>query len=211
MTLGRAYDEIMEHVAVTEQMRQRILTRVADTDFAPSASVPRAPAARRYWAAAACAALLLAGAAVLPRYLDFQHTVPRPGQVETVPGFREVSSLAELEAAVGFEVEVLETLPFEVTDTVYTAFGSEMAEIRYCGETETAVLRKAVGMEDPSGDYTQYEEERTLSINGTSVVLKGENGRYVLALWQKGAYGCSLRLTEGVDPETWEQLLQPLS
>ena len=64
MTLGRAYDEIMEHVAVTEQMRQRILTRVADTDFAPSASVPRVPAARRYWAAAACAALLLAGAAV---------------------------------------------------------------------------------------------------------------------------------------------------
>jgi hypothetical protein len=66
-------------------------------------------------------------------------------------------------------------------------------------------------MEDPSGDYTQYEEEQALSINGTSVALKGENGRYALALWQKGTYGYSLRLTEGIDLEAWEQLLRTLN
>ena len=128
---------------------------------------------------------MLVGAAVLTQYLDVQE-IQQPGHVETVSPFTEVSSLAELEDTVGFAVEELTELPFPVTDTVYTAFGSDMAEIRYCGETETAVLRKAVGIEDPSGDYTQYAEELVLDVNGTSVTLKGENGQYVLTLWKEG-------------------------
>lgn len=208
--MGRAYDEIMEHVAVTEQMRQRILTRVENADLSLAGNTARVPGLRQYWAAAACAALLLVGAAVLPQYLDFQQTEPQPGHTQTVSRFAEVSSLAELEETVGFEVEELTKLPFAVTDTVYTAFGSEMAEIRYCGEGETAVLRKALGVEDPSGDYTQYEEKRELSVNGTPVTLKGGNSQYLLALWQKGDYAYSVRLTGGADQTVWEQILLPL-
>lgn len=210
MTLGRAYDEIMEHVTVTEQMRQRILTRVETANLSLAGSTARVPGLQRYWAAAACVALLLAGAAVLPQYLDFQQTESQPGHTQTVSRFTEVLSLAELEETVGFEVEELTELPFAVTDTVYTAFGSEMAEIRYCGDGETAVLRKAPGMEDPSGDYTQYEENQKLSVNGTSVTLKGRNGQYLLAVWQKGGYAYSVRLTGGADQTAWEQILLPL-
>lgn len=208
--MGRAYDEIMERVAVTEQMRQRILARVENADLSLAGNTVRVPGIRRYWAAAACAALLLVGAAVLPQYLDLQQTESRPGHVETVSPFTEVSSLTELEETVGFEVEELTELPFPVTDTVYTAFGSEMAEIRYCGEGETAVLRKALGTEDPSGDYTQYEAEQELSVNGTSVMLKGGNGQYLLALWQKGDFAYSVRLSGGADQTVWEQILLPL-
>lgn len=208
--MRRAYDEIMERVTVTEQMRQRILAGVKAADLGHAGSAARVPhLLRRYGAAAACAALLLVGAAVLPQYLDMQQS-QRPGQVETVPRFTEVSSLAELEDTVGFTMEELTELPFPVTDTVYTAFGREMAEIRYCGETETAVLRKAVGIDDPSGDYTQYAEERILDVNGTCVTLKGENGQYVLALWQEGDYAWSVRLSAGKEQALWEQLLLPL-
>lgn len=209
MTLRSAYDEIMDHVTVTEQMRQRILSRVETADLGHARNAVRVPVPRRYWAAAACAALLLVGAAVLPRYLDGQEA-QRPGHVETISPFTEVSSLEELEDTVGFKVEELTELPFPVTEQVYTAFGSDMAEIRYCGETETAVLRKAVGIQDPSGDYTQYAEERVLDVKGTSVTLKGENGQYILALWQEGDYAWSVRLSEGKDQSVWEQLLLPL-
>lgn len=210
MTLRRAYDEIMEHVTVTERMRRRILSRMEKADLDPSGNAVRRPVLRRYWAAAACAAVLLVSAAVLPRYLGGWQTEPMPGHVETVSPFTEVTSLAELEAAVGFPVEGLTEPPFPVTETVYLAFGSDMAEIRYCGETETAVLRKAVGIQDPSGDYTQYAEELDLDVDGTSVTLKGESGRYVLALWQDGDYAWSLRLSEGKDQSVWRQLLLPL-
>ena len=56
MTLRRAYDEIMEHVTVTEQMHRRILSRVEKADLNPSGRVARGPVLRRYWAAVACAA-----------------------------------------------------------------------------------------------------------------------------------------------------------
>lgn len=39
MTLRRAYDEIMEHVTVTEQMHRRILSRVEKADLNPSGRV----------------------------------------------------------------------------------------------------------------------------------------------------------------------------
>lgn len=210
MTLRRTYDEIMEHVTVTERMRRRILSRMEKADLDPSGNAVRRPVLRRYWAAAACAAVLLVSAAVLPRYFGGWQTEPMPGHVETVSPFTEVTSLAELEAAVGFPVEGLTEPPFPVTETVYLALGSDMAEIRYCGETETAVLRKAVGTQDPSGDYTQYAEALDLDVDGTSVTLKGESGRYVLALWQDGDYAWSLRLSEGKDQSVWRQLLLPL-
>lgn len=210
MTLRRAYDEIMEHVAVTEQMRQRLLSRVENADLGRSGSAARVPVLRRYWAAAACAAVLLVSAAVLPRYLGGWQAEPAPDHVETVSPFVEVSSLTELEDAVGFQVEELTELPFEAADTVYTVIGGKIAEIQYCGETETAVLRKAAGTEDPSGDYTQYEAEQTLRIRGTAVTLRGEAGRYVLALWQRGGYSYSLHLSVGMDGSAWEPLLLPL-
>lgn len=207
--MRRAYDEIMEHVTVTEQMHRRILSRMETADLNPSGYAARGPVLRRYWAAAACAAVLLVSA-VLPRYLSDCQTEPMPDHVETVSPFTEVTSLEELEAAVGFPVEDLTELPFPVTETAYLAFGSDMAEIRYCGETETAVLRKAVETQDPSGDYTQYAEELVLDVDGTSVTLKGENGQYALALWQDGDYAWSLRLSEGMNQAAWQQILQPL-
>ena len=41
--MRRAYDEIMEHVAVTEQMRQRILAGVETADFGHTGNAARAP------------------------------------------------------------------------------------------------------------------------------------------------------------------------
>ena len=36
MTLRRAYDEIMERIEVTPEMRERVLKRVAAEDIAPA-------------------------------------------------------------------------------------------------------------------------------------------------------------------------------
>ena len=141
----------------------------------------------------------MAGGLTLPRYLYSWQTDPQHEPVQTVPRFTEVSSLEELETAVGFELEELSGLPFAVTDVTYTVFGQEMAEIRYLGEEETAVFRKAAGGEDPSGDYTQYGDILTISAAGHQVTLKGDQGLYFLAIWQEGACTCSLRLSCPLD------------
>jgi hypothetical protein len=72
MTLGEKYREAMDRIAVTEAMRGRILEKLRRTETAAEKKVVPFPRRRRYWALAACLALLVTGALVLP------HALPRP-------------------------------------------------------------------------------------------------------------------------------------
>ena len=38
-----------------------------------------------------------------------------------------------------------------------------------------------------------YGQERTVAVNGRSVTLKGEDGRFSLAIWADGGYTYSVR------------------
>ncbi|WP_424141991.1 hypothetical protein [Stomatobaculum longum] len=67
-------------------------------------------------------------------------------------------------------------------------------------QTETqALLRKAKSMEDISGDYTVYPEDRRVSDSEGEVRLRGQDGRVYLATWQRGDYAYSLSLAQGME------------
>ena len=67
-------------------------------------------------------------------------------------------------------------------------------------QTETqALLRKAKSMEDISGDYTVYPEDRRVSDSEGEVRLRGQDGRVYLATWQRGDYSYSLSLAQGME------------
>ena len=67
-------------------------------------------------------------------------------------------------------------------------------------QTETqAPLRKAKSMEDISGDYTVYPEDRRVSDSEGEVRLRGQDGRVYLATWQRGDYAYSLSLAQGME------------
>ena len=66
--------------------------------------------------------------------------------------------------------------------------------------TETqALLRKAKSMEDISGVYTVYPEDRRVSDSEGEVRLRGQDGRVYLATWQRGDYAYSLSLAQGME------------
>ena len=90
------------------------------------------------------------------------------------------------------------TLPAAVEDyaeTVYQVLPSEdgaTLEVLCRNGDDRLVLRKAPGTGDISGDYTIYGQERTVTADGCSVTLKGENGRFALAIWADGGYTYSV-------------------
>lgn len=205
--MRQAYREAMDHVAVTGEMRERVLRHIRAMDL-PAAKARTRRVWTRRLAAAACFAVLVAGAAALPRI----HT---PSQGENPPGVEhgvwnrtQAASLEELSQVVGFGVEGLETLPFPVVETSYTAYGKEMAEVTYTGETQSLVYRKAIGSGDPSGDYNAYSHVLVLELETGTVTLKGEEGSYCLALWEDGSYSYSARTSEGYSQDQWAQLLE---
>ena len=205
--MRQAYREVMDHIAVTEEMRERVLQHIWAMDLPAAKSRTQMVWTRRL-AAAACFAVLVVGAVALPRI----HT---PSQGENPPGVEhgvwnrtQAASLEELSQAVGFAVEGLESLPFPVAETSYTAYGEEMAEVTYTGETQSLVYRKTAGSTDPSGDYTAYPHVLVLELNTGTVTLKGEEGSYCLALWEDGTYSYSARASEGYSQEQWAQMLE---
>ena len=197
------YDEVMEKLEVTPEMRARILQNV-ETQMAEPCKKPNR--LRRFAALAACLAILLVGAAALPKLISS----PTPEESETTiaNGMVEVASKEELSEAVGFPVKSAQSLPFFPQSIYYTSYWGEMAQIDYANGGSTACFRQSLGEEDNSGDWSEYPAQKSLTVNGCAVTLKGEADSYTLAIWQDGTYSYSLSLSAGQPASVWESIVE---
>ena len=197
------YDEVMEKLEVTPEMRARILQNV-ETQMAEPRKKPNR--LRRFAALAACLAILLVGAAALPKLIS--SPVPEESETMLANGMVEVTSKEELSEAVGFPVKSAQSLPFFPQSIYYTSYWGEMAQIDYANGGSTACFRQSLGEEDNSGDWSEYPAQKSLTVNGCAVTLKGEADSYTLAIWQDGTYSYSLSLSAGQPASVWESIVE---
>ena len=227
--MSKSYDEIMEEIRVTDEMRERILQNIATTEIdvetEPKRQTSRKKSGRKYFyrwqkysLTAACLALLLIGAVALPKLWssDTQEPSVTGTQGNTGEmmgsyqvGIQECSSVEALSQAAGFLVEDLQQLPFSVQETYYAYLGDGLAEIRYYGTGEERLdLRKSPGAEDNSGVYLEFDQIQETTVNDTTVTLKGDEDRIYLILWQKEDFSYSIYDEEGIPAENAEEWLQ---
>lgn len=198
------YRTLMEHVKLTPEARQRILTNVQQADLSsqPEKVVPF-PRWRRWASLAACLVVVVAVLVAVPLLREQPDTAP---PVQVLPPFRQVDSLDALSEAVGFPVTEVSSLPFDPVSTTYTAYDEGLAEITYTGPgDQTAAYRQSRGTEDNSGDYNLYPD--TQALPDQNATLKGQDGLYTLALWTDGTYAYSLSLSSGLSADAWQTLL----
>ena len=206
--MKKRYDEVMDKIEVTDEMRGRILGNIQkmELETAPKSNVIPFPNLKKYLSVAACFVVLLVGAFAVGNMTGiFQPD--EPVVMNPVNGIMDVGTLEELSAHVGFEVEELNGLPFEVKETTYTVYWQKLAEIIYTGESQCATFRKSVGTEDNSGDYDRYADMIHIDLGGGTVTLKGDSGIYVLAVWTDGEYSYSMSLSQGISEMEWHNLL----
>ena len=197
------YDEVMEKLEVTPEMRARILQNV-ETQMAEPRKKPNR--LRRFAALAACLAVLLVGAMALPKLISS----PTPEESETTiaNGMVEVASKEELSEAVGFPVKSAQSLPFFPQSIYYTSYWGEMAQIDYENGGSMACFRQSLGEEDNSGDWNEYPAKESFTVNGCAVTLKGERDSYTLGIWSDGTYSYSLSLSAGQPASVWESIVE---
>ena len=208
MTLDKKYDEVMEHIEVTPEMRQRILKNIQEVDLTkqkPSKVIPF-PRWKQLTTIAACLAIVLTGILTIPQLFNPGTDDP---YIDLAPATEivEVNTIEELSEEVGFPVNEISNLPFEVEKTSYVAYWKEVAEITYTGDGQTAVYRKGIGTSDISGDYNTYNSEIKININDYDVTLKGNDNVYSLAIWTDGDYSYSLSLSNGKMESEWKVIL----
>lgn len=192
------YKRAFAPIKVPDDMGRRVMEGV-ERERSRRASRPR----RYALAAAACAAavcLVAVPLAVQPGQ------PPGGGVVATVNPVLTLDSLEALGETAPFPLSVPSQLPQGYAPEAYALLGGTLAEVRYSDGTDTITFRMAEGTEDVSGDFRTYawQEERE------GVTLKGEAGQVFLALWQEGAFRCSLAFSAGVTPEEALEAAQSL-
>ena len=213
----KRYDEIMDHIRVTDDMRSRILENIEAGDIA--AERRRKQTGRtvtKLLSMAACLAVIIIAVSALrsPAQVspndDLQpNEGDTPGFVQGGADIVEPDSAAALSAAVGFEVNDID-LPFTPEQTEYISYWHELAEIDYTGEGKTACYRKAAGTEDCSGDYNVYTDVTEFEAGSITVTLKGDAGQYTLAIWTDGSYSYSLSLSDGLSLSYWQTIMNSM-
>ncbi len=207
--MAKSYEEIMERVVVTDEMKTRILHRIQSESFETSPAPKVVPFRnyKRIASLAACFAILAAGVWGAARLAAPAAETPPDYGVQAVPNMAEASSAEELSELVGFEVGDVQGLPFEPAEAVYTAWWGEMAEIRYRSGEAEAVFRKSAGTGDISGDFNSYDTVRELTAGDITATLKGDSGTYLLAVWSRDGFSYSLSISSGAPEETWAGII----
>lgn len=208
--MSESYNEIMKKIEVTDDMRERILQNIQAANIQKKRGINCFRGLHRYFSIAACFVLLLAAAFLFTKISDTANEQPS-GPVVHSGGIVKCSSEKELSELVGFEVGDLTELPFELSQTAYYSYWGVLAEIIYTGKEEEALtFRKSWKEEDNSGDYNQYEQVTVIWVKDAAVTLKGDNGQYSLAIWQKDGVSYSLSFAEGVAEDIMIALIETI-
>ena len=208
--MKRKYDEIMDRVEVSEEMRGRILQNIGQAPAEPEKK--KAPSKGILKILLPIAPCLVVAVGVFTAVSLRREPVPEKiPQVQVTNGICEAASREELSQMVGFEVREITWLPFDVQTAAYASYWNEMAEIEYRGAGQTCTFRQSPGKEDVSGDYTEYEAVVNCRIGGAEVTLKGhEENNYLSAVWPLEDRSCSLTFSEGQTQETLEKIITDL-
>ena len=204
------YNEIMEHIELTDEMRERILSNV-------KAKNKRRRISRiigGVTAAAACAVIVFGAVTVMKNTgsvgkdpdkatiaATTEATAPTV-QDSLTYGAVSCNSAAELSEIFGTEIRDITTLPFEVRSVSYAIMFDSFAEVDYSGKNgEECCFRIGKDTEDISGELDEFTSIENTDVNGITVTLKGYDGKFHLASWINSGHFYSVSLSEDTDKE----------
>ena len=131
-----------------------------------------------------------------------------PFGVSAVYGIEECAGRGELSEKLGFDVAELGYLPFEAQEIEYCAYWGNMAQISYHNGDDEVMFRQARGSDDISGDYNVYETVLTVEINGAKAELRGTDGEFSGAVWQKDGFTYSVSCSPAVSQDEMQRIIE---
>lgn len=162
---------------------------------------------------AACAALIIFATLSVSDFHRETDTAPEesadaPFEVSAVYGIEECVGREELSEKLGFDVAELGYLPFEAQEIEYCSYWGNMAQISYRNGDDEVMFRRARGSDDISGDYNVYETVLTVEITGAKAELRGTDGEFSGAVWQKDGFAYSVSCSPAVSQDEMQRIIE---
>ena len=124
--------------------------------------------------------------------------------------WQECTSLEEAGKLAGFSFTAPESVD-GYTERYIAAIENEIAQVIFSnGDDSELYFRKGVGGDDISGDYNTYDVTEEQTIDGHTVLCKGNNGLIYTATWTGGEYSYAVICDAGMSDEqlsVWEETL----
>ena len=141
---------------------------------------------------------------------------PISGGMQIANPFVDCDSFDAAKEIAGFAINAPETVD-GYPERMIQAVENDMIQVFYTdGDlaeegTPHVLLRKAVGIEDVSGDYNEYASVREQEVNGLTVTLKGDGKLSYLATWTDGSYSYSVSVSNGMTEDAILTLVNSLN
>ena len=128
--------------------------------------------------------------------------------VQLVNPFITCDTLEEAAKKAGFDFILPQPILADYKQEAIRVMQSEMIEVIYTNGDEDVCLRKAVGLEDISGNYNTYETEKAIEIGGIEGTVKSSNEGVMTAVWTDDTHSFSLSTTTAIDEEVINPLIE---
>lgn len=123
---------------------------------------------------------------------------------------KEMSTVEEAEAVLGFDAKMPTVLPQNYDLKSIHVISDTVMQLIYKDADAQMVMRVAKGNADISGDYTLYEDEKEIEVNGNKITVKGNNNEINHMTWYDGEKTYSISAQEGLTMADTEQLIENL-
>ena len=125
--------------------------------------------------------------------------------------WQECSSLEEAGKLTGFSFTAPESVD-GYTERYIAAIENEIAQVIFSnGDDSELYFRKGVGGDDISGDYNTYDVTEEQTIDGHTVLCKGNDGLIYTATWTDGEYSYAVMCDAGMSVEQLTAWVQSLA
>lgn len=115
--------------------------------------------------------------------------------------WQECTSLEEAGKLAGFSFTAPESVD-GYTERYIAAIENEIAQVIFSnGDDSELYFRKGVGGDDISGDYNTYDVTEEQTIDGHTVLCKGNVGLIYTATWTDGTYSYAVMCNAGMSAE----------
>ncbi len=125
----------------------------------------------------------------------------------------EVETQTQAQERAGFDIQLPSSLPAEYGAPSFRVIPDDILEVDYTGTGDGQIaIRKAVGTEDPSGDFNQYSGSQQVRVGDAEVTMKGNDGGISLAVWNDGtnAYSIGVYNAAGITAEEMTQMVSEM-
>lgn len=140
--------------------------------------------------------------------MDINHQDINQDNITQIPSpFTDCKTLEEAASLTGFTLNVPEEINEYVLDNI-SVMNYDMIQVIYRNGESRLSIRKAIGNEDISGDYNEYEEIKTITVKDLQVITRGANGKVGSVIWTDEKFTYSILVDSAISNEEVTSIVQ---